>query len=448
MSKIENNTILFLYKINNIIRERNLLQPYQKILIAVSGGQDSVCLLKTLSKLKKKWNWNLGIVHCDHRWNLNSKFQAKHVAFLAVHLQIHYYEGIAIKSVQTESEARNWRYNIQHIVGLSENYAAIITGHTASDRSETLLYNLIRGSGLHGMQSINWRRYFYADRSIQSVIYKRESFLIKKIQLKKTFDKVSFFALKEKTKKTRKLHLIRPFLETTRTEIRQLLNIWKFPLWSDLSNKELRIKRNRIRHRLIPYIRLHLNPKIDQSLARWAEIVQSETFYLEKLTKLILSKIEIKKKMSSLLKMSSKKKSLEHKNYFLENCSFYQSALPINLLRSLPLAIQRRLLKHYIYKKTGRILGFQYIEQIRLFCLFQNSFSINLSRRSQIDINDSYQKFSNQTIFFEEEQIKKKEDNFEKSWLVFPSEIKILVRKNYIFLFSPVKVKKSKMYLN
>jgi len=304
MSKIEKNTILFLYKINNIIRERNLLQPYQQILIAVSGGQDSVCLLRTLFKLKKQWNWKLGIVHCDHRWNFSSKFQAEHVAFLAVNLQINYYECIAIKSVQTESEARNWRYSIQHIVALSENYTAIITGHTATDRSETLLYNLIRGSGLHGMQSINWKRDFSAYRFIQSVLYKRESFFTKRIKLKKTFDEISFFAEKEKTKK---LYLIRPFLEATRTEIRQLLNIWKFPLWSDLSNKELRITRNRIRHRLIPYIRLHFNPKIDQSFARWSEIVQSETFYLQKLTNLILSKIEIKKEMSSLLKMSYKK---------------------------------------------------------------------------------------------------------------------------------------------
>jgi tRNA(Ile)-lysidine synthase len=96
--------------------------------------------------------------------------------------------------------------------------------------------------------------------------------------------------------KRKQLYLIRPLLEITRTEIRNILNVWNFPSWPDVSNKELRIRRNRIRHRLIPYIRIHYNPNIDQTLVRWAEIVQSETLYLEQLTNYILSKIEIKKK--------------------------------------------------------------------------------------------------------------------------------------------------------
>lgn len=439
MSRIEKDNIFFLYKINNTIRERNLLQPYQKILIAVSGGQDSICLLRTLSELKKQWNWKLGIVHCDHRWNLSSKFQAELVAFLAVNLQINYYEGIAINSVQKEGDARNWRYNIQNIVALSENYTAIITGHNASDRIETLLSNITRGSGLHGLQSINWKRHLSPSRFTQSALSKgKSSFLTHEIQFKKTFYDLSFFPLKEKGKKTRNLPLIRPFLETTRTEIRTILNIWKLPSWSDRSNKELRIRRNRIRHRIIPYIRMHYNPKIDQILTRWAEIVQSETFYLEQLTNYILSKIEIKKKMSSLLKMSYKETFLEQKNSFLGNFDFYQSAIPTNLLRSLPLAIQRRLLKQYIYKNTGRILGFQYIEQIRLFCLFQTYLSSKLSVRSQVDIVDFNQKFFHDFSLFQDKSVKKKKNKIAKSWIVFPSGIKLLIRKNYIFLFSPI----------
>jgi tRNA(Ile)-lysidine synthetase-like protein len=188
----KNNDIFLLYKINNLITERNLLQPNQRILIAVSGGQDSICILRILFQLKIKWNWKLGIIHCDHRWTSISKYQAEHVACLAVNLQINYHEGIAIESVQKEGRARIWRYNIIQTIAISYNYSAIITGHNASDRIETLLYNLTRGSGLHGLQAIKWKRYLFFSRLTQSVILKRkfsvrQAFFLRKLKYIKTF---------------------------------------------------------------------------------------------------------------------------------------------------------------------------------------------------------------------------------------------------------------------
>ena len=253
----------FLYKINNLITERNLLQPNQRILIGVSGGQDSICLLKILYHLKKKWNWKLGIVHCDHRWNSTSKFQAAHVAYLAVSLQIDYHQGITIDFVQKEGIARIWRYHLIQTVAISNNYTAVVTGHTASDRIETLLYNLTRGSGLHGLQSISWKRSLNFSRFTQSAICRNNAlFLWKQVTYIKAFDSFSLFL------KRKELLLIRPLLETTRTEIRNLLTFWKFPSWPDKTNKDLQISRNRIRHRLVPYLRIHYNPKVDQTLAR------------------------------------------------------------------------------------------------------------------------------------------------------------------------------------
>ncbi len=447
------NDIFLLYKINNIITERNLLQPDQRILIAVSGGQDSICILRILFQLKKKWNWKLGIIHCDHRWNSISKYQAEHVACLAVNLQINYHEGIAIESVQKEGIARIWRYNIIQTVAISQNYTAIITGHNASDRIETLLYNLTRGSGLHGLQAIKWKRYLFFSRFTQSVISRRKfSFFFKKLKYIKTFpnrkvvsksiEKNRFFLFQ----KRRILFLIRPLLEITRTEIRNIMNAWNLPSWPDESNKELRIRRNRIRHRLIPYIRIHYNSNIDQTLVRWAEIVQSETLYLEQLTNYILSKIEIKKTLSSissphglLIGMKKQKESCA------ENLNFYQSAIPIDLLHSLPLAIQRRVLKQYIYRNTSRILGFHYIEQIRLSCLFSRRESLqNFRQRYRYQLFDLSThiliRSRNSSIsgpFSEWTNRDEKKNNFVTPWLIFPSGIKLLVRKNYLFLFSP-----------
>lgn len=483
--KIKKRDDLFLlYKITNIIKERTLLQPNQRILIAVSGGQDSISLLKILYFLKKKWNWKLGIIHCDHQWNSRSKFQAEHVACLAFNLQINYHEGITIRSIQKEGIARIWRYNIIQTIAISNNYSAIITGHTASDRIETLLYNLTRGSGLHGLQSIKWKRYLCFFRMTQSVLSTRKdrlrpfgvppvkrlpkelpafpkarngaAFLFTKLKYIKRFDCFSFFFNRKK------LYLIRPLLESTRTEIRNVFNIWEFPSWPDLSNKELKIKRNRIRHRLIPYIRLHFNPNIDQTLVRWSEIVQSETFYLEELTNYILSKIEIKKKIfensyapknyllrtfagGALARTSSKKKK-----QFLEN-NFYQSAIPIELLRSLPLSIQRRLLKEYIYRNTSRILGFHYIEQIRLSCLLNTYLSTNIPISSMLEVpkarSDIAKKYDTLTKGPKEEGLERegfgkeqeKKSQIVTPWILFPDGIKLVVRKNYIFLFYPLR---------
>ena len=442
--------IFLLYKINNIITERNLLQPNQRILIAVSGGQDSICLLRILFDLKRKWNWKLGIIHCDHRWNSSSKFQAEHVACLAVNLQIHYHEGIAIESVQKEGIARIWRYNIIQTVAISNNYTAIITAHNASDRIETLLYNLTRGSGLHGLQSIKWKRYLCFSHFTRSVLSRiKFSFLVKKLKFIKTFldDEGAwrnrFFLLK----KRKQLHLIRPFLETTRTEIRHILNIWNFPSWPDVSNKELRIRRNRIRHRLIPYIRIHYNPNIDQTLVRWAEIVQSETLYLEQLTNYILLKIEIKKIFSSISSTIPLKELRKQKEPYEEKLHFYQSAIPVDLLRSLPVAIQRRVLKQYIYRNTNRILGFQYIEQIRLSCVFSLRDSLRKFRHrhryhpiylsEKISIHSMNSSRSDISIDWKGPEEKKK---LATPWLIFPGGIKFLIRKNYLFIFSPKSI--------
>ena len=336
--------IHYLYKINNVILERNLLQPYQRILIAVSGGQDSICILKVLSFLKKKWMWKLGIVHCDHRWSSSSQLQLKHVGRLAVSMQIDFYQAVSINSVKKETVARNWRYNIIKTIAREHNYSTVITAHSGSDRIETLLYHLIRGSGLQGIQSINWKRQL---NFIRFILWKTKinssQIIIKRV----VYCKMDCFIIKKQS--IRYLELIRPLLGTTRSEIRHLLSLWNLPSWPDSSNQIITIRRNRIRGQLIPYIRLHYNPKLDQALARWSEIVYAENIYLNRLTFMILSKIEVR-----------------INNSFYNICT---NGIDIAVLRSCPIVFQRRILKLFLYKHIKVIVSFRYIEHIRLFFL-------------------------------------------------------------------------------
>ena len=88
------------------------------------------------------------------------------------------------------------------------------------------------------------------------------------------------------------------------------------------------------------------------------------------------------------------------------NLDFFQSALHLDLFRSLPLVLQRRILKQYIYKHTGQFLGFQYIEQIRLSCFFRTLLSSNVKKKK-----------------------------FVTPWIIFPKQIKLLITKKYLFIF-------------
>ncbi|MGB3267508.1 MAG: tRNA lysidine(34) synthetase TilS, partial [Microcoleus sp.] len=137
---------------------RQILPSNQRLLVAVSGGQDSLCLLKLLVDLQPKWGWDLAIAHCDHRWRSDSQSNATHVENLAKTWGISYYLQTALLVPKTEAAARQWRYQALTEIALAHNSPYIVTGHTASDRAETLLYNLIRGSGADGLSALTWTR--------------------------------------------------------------------------------------------------------------------------------------------------------------------------------------------------------------------------------------------------------------------------------------------------
>ncbi|RUT01096.1 tRNA(Ile)-lysidine synthase [Dulcicalothrix desertica PCC 7102] len=226
--------------IHRTIRARNLLQPRQGLLIAVSGGQDSLCLLKLLLDLQSKWEWRLGVAHCNHCWRQDSTANAQHVEELVNSYSVPFYLETADKPVNTEAAARDWRYQVLTQVALQHNYVCVITGHTASDRAETLLYNLMRGTGADGLQALTWRRQL-ADN----------------------------------------VQLVRPLLEVTRKETGQFCQDFDLKIWEDSTNDDLKYARNRIRKELLPYLHQNFNPQVTSNLAQTAELLQADVEYLE-----------------------------------------------------------------------------------------------------------------------------------------------------------------------
>ena len=233
-------------RIHTLLKAKGLLPKQVSILIAVSGGQDSLCLAKLLLDLKPKWDWSLAIVHCDHGWRADSAKNAAHVQQLAQQWQMPCFIETAQALSTTEAAARSWRYQVFANVASAYRYHYVVTGHTATDRAETVLYNLLRGSGADGVQALSWQRPL--------------------------------------SPKYAEIYVTRPLLQLTRQETEEFCRDLALPIWHDISNDDLHYRRNRIRHELMPYLRSHFNPKVELTLAQTAEIFTAEVAYLEQQT--------------------------------------------------------------------------------------------------------------------------------------------------------------------
>lgn len=235
-------------KLHNLLRQRQLLPQHQRLLVAVSGGQDSLCLLKLLVDLQPKWQWQIAVAHCDHRWQSDVGI-SHHVQQIAYHWNIPFYLKTAQQITETEAGAREWRYQSLIEIAQQQGFKTIITGHTQSDRAETLLYNLIRGAGADGISTLTWERLL-----------------------------------------TPQIRLVRPLLRVSRAETLEFCQQYQLPIWEDQANQNLKYVRNRIRTTLLPYLKTNFNPQVETTLAQTAELLRADIEYLEDKAQEILQK--------------------------------------------------------------------------------------------------------------------------------------------------------------
>jgi len=365
-----------LYSFNELICEKNLLKPKQRILICVSGGQDSMCLIKLLFRLQTKWNWTLGIIHCDHQWNSMSKLQGNYVSQLAYSMKLDYYQVITVNSINSEVSARTWRYHLITQIAYRHKYDVILTAHTANDRIETFFYNLFRGSSINGLQALAWKKKIILKIYINNISLFNNIDLLFQLKYKENIYQI-------KIHKYISVSIIRPLLITSRLEIRFLLKKWNFPVWVDPSNRFIAIYRNRIRHRLIPYIRLYFQPKFDQAITNCLELVQCENIHLYKLANYIKFQIQIFSK--------NEKKHYKYK------------AIPIAILGSLPIFLQRRIIKLFIDNQNHNKMIYHQIEHLRIKALNQIHFSKNIQNHTMLYSNLLLYKGMNFPISYKEE---------------------------------------------
>lgn len=240
-------------RLHQTLRSRQLLPQGTRVLVAVSGGQDSLALLLLLHDLQPKWEWQLGVAHCDHGWRTDAAANAAWVMDLAQALgwpgwvRSRRDDPQAADDPPTEAAARAWRYRALAEMAIAENYATLVTAHTASDRAETLLHHLARGSGSDGLAALTWHRPLAMDGTLQPPTIPNPT-----------------------------LHLVRPFLEFGRDETAAICAQAGRSPWEDSTNADLRYTRNRLRQTVIPALQAAVNPQVERALARTAEILGDE----------------------------------------------------------------------------------------------------------------------------------------------------------------------------
>lgn len=389
--------ITLLNNINNNFSKNASIKSNASILISISGGQDSISVFFIFLHLKKQWKWSFGIIYNNHLWQKNGFFASDLIVQLAYIFKIPIYCIISSKKIFNENQSRYWRYNTFYRISYFYNYKLISTGHTSSDKVETILFQLMRGTSSKSLTSFNFAKYFLSASSFsknvqiktqylynytftnlkynptffcivtQQIFYNRVSLQIAspiKKEAKFIFQNpLTLYKVKQKNKlKTYKLFhknylhktfsnqsdklyllltprlLVRPVLNLHRFDLQKLLNFWKLPIYPDKSNRKNYYYRNRIRKQLLPTLKFFFNPQIDIILLQFAEILTAEQIYLEIVT--------------NRLKY----------DFYTKNNSLFQ--LNSELFYNIPLVIQRKLVKKFLKNFTYKQIYFFQIEYI------------------------------------------------------------------------------------
>jgi len=243
-------------------RRHRLLVPGLRVGVAVSGGADSVALLRLLHEWSEEWGLLVAVVHVDHGWRPDSAADAAWVEALArrLGLEFHLRSLLAPPSGNREQWARQARYAYFEELIAASHAQRVATAHTADDQAETVLLRLLRGAGPAGLAGILPAR----------------------------------GGLETPAGQAAAVTVIRPLLSVSRQELRAWLRTRGQDWREDPSNADLSLARNRLRHRYMPGLQAEFNAALPQRLAALAEVSRAEEeFWAAYLTPLVAQCFEI-----------------------------------------------------------------------------------------------------------------------------------------------------------
>lgn len=300
--------------LKNII-ENNLIQNNDKIVVGVSGGPDSMCLLNVLKDLKEKLeneysiNYKLVVAHINHGIRKESNDEKIYVENFCKKINIPFYylkedvESLSKKEkLSVEACGRKVRYNFFSKIKRETNSTKIAVAHNLNDNVETIMLNLIRGCGLKGLIGMDF----------------------------KTDD------------------IIRPLLNIEKKDILEYNKYTKLNPCFDYTNDENIYLRNKIRNILVPKITNEYNENFSNNIIRMKEILSNDENFLEEYTNNILSKCIIEKEKNKVV-------------------------FDTNILLKEHIAISYRLIREIISLQNGNLDGISYVHLQDIYILLKNN---------------------------------------------------------------------------
>ena len=252
-------------KVKETIKRYKLIENKDKIVVGVSGGPDSICLVNVLNEIKDEGeiNFELIVCHINHMIReeatgdeefVKKYCEEKKIPFFVKHAKVQ--EIAKEKKIGTEEAGRLIRYEFFEEILKQTNSNKIATAHTKNDNAETVLMNIIRGSGVSGLKGI---------KAIRNEKY------------------------------------IKPLIDVSREEVEEYCEKEKLNPRHDKTNDENIYTRNKVRNILLPLIKDEFNPNIVDTIYRLSKLVDKENEYLEKITKENYEKLVIKEEKEEII---------------------------------------------------------------------------------------------------------------------------------------------------
>ena len=231
-------------KVLDTINRHNLIEKGDKIVLGISGGPDSVCLLHILNRLKEQFDIEIYAAHLNHQIRgIEAQKDALYVTRLCEEMGIKYFvRSIDVpkycqeNKLSIEDGARKLRYEMFFEIMQRTHANKIAIAHNVNDQAETILMRIMRGTGLHGLRGIEYIR-----------------------------DNV----------------IIRPILDIERSEIESYCEQYNLNPRIDQTNLDPIYTRNKIRLKLLPYMQENFNSNVTKAIVRMSSSIKEDSDYIE-----------------------------------------------------------------------------------------------------------------------------------------------------------------------
>ena len=307
-------------KVYDFIAKYNLIENGDKLVLGVSGGPDSICMLNILNNISKEKliDFEIVVCHINHGLRENANLDEEYVKDFCKKISVQCFVKHADVKKEAEAQKRGLeetgrivRYDFFDEIALKTNSNKIAIAHNSNDRAETIIMNILRGSGPAGLIGIEAQNGKY----------------------------------------------IRPLIATKREEIESYLEEQNIIARHDESNDENIYTRNKIRNIVIPFVKNEFNPNIIDTIERLSDIVKEQELYLESQTQKSYKEV-----CEQELNLTNENKSNQQNN----------AEIVINLKKfnSLEKVIQKRIILYSIKKIFGNTKGIEkiHIEDIIKLC--------------------------------------------------------------------------------